>query len=177
MFVIESVDDIKNKLWENSIQINNFQKSITFPFSEIYKEIVTNIKTTEISSECTLYNSVESTNATKEFSDKDYWNNDIADKEINEYWIIGHNGQGDLWIMDINNKVYFYDHDLEEMSKENFIELGIDFGQWLQFAYLNKELDKIYDEDKYNKEIGKEYMQKLKEISKELMENYPFEME
>jgi hypothetical protein len=42
---------------------------------------------------------------------------------------------------------------------------------------LNKELDKIYDENKYNKKIGKEYMEKLKEISKELMENYPFEIE
>jgi hypothetical protein len=109
--------------------------------------------------------------------DKNYWIKNITDEEIKKYWFIGQNGQGDYWIMDINNKIYFYDHNLEEIGKHNFIDLNIDFGQWLQFAYLNKELDKIYDENKYNKTIGKEYFKKLKELSKELMENYPFEIE
>jgi hypothetical protein len=177
MFIIESIENIKIKLLDKNIQKNNFQKSIAFPFDELYQEIVTKIKTTEISSECILYNSVQSANMTKEYSDDDYWNNNIDKDNIKNYWFIGQNGQGDYWIMDKNGKIYFYDHDNGEIDVDKMINLNIDFAKWLQYAYLNKELDKIYEENKYNKKIGKEYMEKLNEISKELKENYPFKIE
>jgi hypothetical protein len=164
MFTLKSIENIKNEIIRGNIQTRNFPKSITFPLDELYKEIVTKIKTTEISSECILYDSIESNNITNELSDKNYW-------------VIGQNGQGDYWIMDINHKIYYYNHDIEEIIKENFVDLNITFGKWLQFAFLDKELDKIYDENKYNKNVGKEYMEKLKEISLELNKNYPFEIE
>jgi hypothetical protein len=47
MFTIETVENIKVKLLDKNIQTNNFSKSITFPFNELYKKIVTKIKTTE----------------------------------------------------------------------------------------------------------------------------------
>ena len=116
-------------------------------------------------------------NMSKAYSDEDYWSKNTDKENIKNYWFIGQNGQGDYWIMDKNGKIYFYDHDNGEIDIEKIIDLNIDFGKWLQFAYLNKELDKIYYDNKYNKDIGEKYMEKLKEISKELYENYPFKME
>ena len=176
IFELKSVENIKQEIIGESSKIFNFPKSVTFPFDDLYKQVVTKIKTLHISSECILYNSVEANNETKEFSDKSYWNENITEEEIKNYWIIGQNGQGDLWIMGIDNRIYFYDLDTEELSKQNFTELNIDFGQWLQFAYLNKQLDAIYNEDKYNEMIGKDYKEKLMEISKELLENYPYDI-
>jgi hypothetical protein len=152
----------------------NFPKSIIFPFDELYKEVVTKIRTTEISSECILYNSVDSANITKAYSDEDYWSKNVDKDGIKNYWFVGQNGQGDYWIMDIKGKIYFYDHDNEEIDVEKIIDLNIDFGKWLQYAYLRKELDKIYFANKYNAIIGKEYKEGLKKISKELFANYPF---
>jgi hypothetical protein len=174
MFTIKSLEEIKKEIiWEN-IQTVNFPKSINFPFGGLYKEIVAKIKTTEISSECILYDSVDSVNMTKAYSDEDYWSKNIDKDGIKNYWFIGQNGQGDYWIMDINGKIYFYDHNNEEIDVEKIINLNIDFGKWLQYAYLNKELDKIYFENMYTEEIGKEYKEGLKKISTELFENYPF---
>ncbi|MDR0434122.1 MAG: SMI1/KNR4 family protein [Gracilibacteraceae bacterium] len=178
MFRIKSIEEIKKELFGANAQVMNFPKAINFPFDELYKEIVTKIKTTEISSECILYNSVYSANMTKAYADEDYWSKNTvnaAEDAVRNYWFIGQNGQGDYWIMDINGKIYFYDHDNEEIDVEKIINLNIDFGKWLQYAYLNKELDEIYFGNKYNETIGEEYKKKLKEISKELFENYPFD--
>ena len=177
MFSIKPIEEIKAEIIRNNIQIMNFSKQISFPFNELYKEIVTKIKTINISSECILYNSVEATNMTKAYSEDDYWSKNVDKNNIKNYWFIGQNGQGDYWIMDIYGKIYFYDHDNEEIDIEKVINLNIDFGKWLQYAYLNKELDKIYDDNKYDENIGKEYMEKLREISEELYENYPFKIE
>ncbi|MHC6202949.1 SMI1/KNR4 family protein [Breznakiellaceae bacterium SP9] len=176
MFTIETIENIKKKLVQNNTQVTNFPKSIDFPFDELYKEIVTKIKTIEISAECVLYDSVYSMNMSKAYSDEDYWSKNTDKDNIKNYWFIGQNGQGDYWIMDENGKIYFYDHDNGEIDIEKIIDLNIDFGKWLQYAYLNKELDKIYYENKYNEKVGNEYKNKLKEISNELLENYPFEI-
>ena len=176
MFTIKSIEEIKDEILDGKTQIMNFPKSVSFPFDRLYKEIVTKIKTIEISSECILYNSVYAANMSNAYSDADYWSKNTDKDNIKNYWFIGQNGQGDYWIMDRNGKIYFYDHDNEEIDIEKIIDLNIDFGKWLQYAYLNKELDEIYFENKYNQNIGEEYMKKLKDISQELSENYPFEI-
>lgn len=53
--------------------VQNFSKAIDFPFPENYKNIVTRIKTIEISADCILYNSDEAVNETNEFESDDYW--------------------------------------------------------------------------------------------------------
>ena len=80
-------------------------------------------------------------------------------------------------MFDIENKIYFYDHNLEEMCYENFIDLNLSFEKWLQFADLNAQFDNIYDtEDEINDEQKAEYEKRLAELSCNLLANYPFEI-
>ncbi|WP_289660770.1 SMI1/KNR4 family protein [Flavobacterium panacagri] len=176
MFTILSIQNIKEKLLINNQSIRNFPKLVSFPFAELYRDIVTQIKTVEISSECILFDSVESYNETKEFSNPDYWSENTKER-IENFWFFAQNGQGDYWLFDAKQKVYFYDHNQEEMCTQNFTDLGLNFEKWLQFAYLNKQLDEIYEtEDEISEEIKREYKQRLQEISGLLLENHPFEI-
>lgn len=171
------VDEIKRELLSSRQAARNFPKSLNFPFDDLYIEITTQIETTEISSECTLFKSVEAVNQTKTFSDKDYWAENYSEEEISKFWIFGQNGQGDLWLFDIENKIYFYDHNKEQMCKDNFTELNLNFEKWLQFANLNKQWDVIYDmENEINEKQKTEYKNKLAVLSDKLLINYPFEI-
>ena len=173
--IIQKLDLIK--------QQRNFPKTETFPFDKLYKDTVSKIDTTELSSECILYSSIEAHRDTTEFRKPDYWNELSKQEEIENWWIFGEDGQGDLWLFDRSGEVYFYDHDQEEMCVENFVRLGIDFAKWIQFADLNKQFDEIYnnEENYFNNSLLKlsltnEYKDRLREISSALIENYPFEI-
>lgn len=63
-FQISTAQEIESDLLETKIPIQNFPKIIDFPIPESYRKLVTQIKTTELSSECILYNSVEAINET-----------------------------------------------------------------------------------------------------------------
>ena len=119
---------------------------------------------------------MESVNVTKEFSNLSYWNKDIKNEKINDYWFIGANGQGDFWLMDNKNKILFFDHNNEEISEENLIDLNINFEKWLQFAFLNKELQEINLNNNLTLEIKENYKLKLKELSSKFAKHYPFEI-
>ena len=163
-------------------QRRNFPKTETFPFDEFYKELVTQIKTTEISAECILFDSVQSRHETMEFRDPDYWK--IPDKtENNQWWFFGQNGQRDLWLFDNFGAIYFYDHNQEEMCTDNFQNMGINFEKWLQFADLNKQYEDLYEDEKKHFEnsklkapLAEKYKERLKEISPKLLSNYPFDI-
>ena len=137
-----------------------------------------------MSSECVLYNSVEAYIDTTEFRKSDYWTELCKQEEIESWWFFGQNGQGDLWLFDTNGKVYFYDHNQEEMRADNFVELGIDFAKWIQFADLNRQLDELYYENEKEYFVdgllklsyAEDYRMRLREISLELLQNYPFEI-
>lgn len=175
MLTIRPIKEIKTELLCDRQPVRNFPKAIDFPFDEFYFEITTQIRTIGISSECILFDSVEVVNATKIFSETDYWKENYTKDEIAKFWIFGQNGQGDLWLFDIVNKIYFYDHNKEEMCIENFLELDLNFEKWLQLADLNKQLDDIYDtENEINEELRADYKEKLKELSSILFEKYPF---
>jgi len=176
MLNLTNIKVIEGKLLTKHNPRINFPKKITFKFPNNYEDIVTNIKTIEISAECILYNSVESVNVTKEFSNSDYWNRDFKIEKIKDYWFFGANGQGDLWIMNKENRIYFYDHNKGEISEENLIDLNINFGEWLQFAFLNKQLEEIDLNNNLTQEIKEIYKLKIRELSSKLAENYPFEI-
>lgn len=172
---ISTIEEIKQNILLGKIQRRNFPKAIAFKFDDLYAEIVTQIKTIEISSECILYDSIEAVNENKEYADADYWKMEPVGYAGN-YWFFAQNGQGDLWLFDANNKVFFYDHNCEEFAKENFVDLGIDFSKWLQYAFLNQEFDKLYEEDRVDDKNKKDYENKLSELSELLLANYPFEI-
>ena len=177
MLTIKPTDEIINDLFSSRQSIRNFPKTVIFPFDKLYSDLTTQIRTTEISSECILFDSVEAFNETKELSDTDYWAENYTKDEIAKFWIFGQNGQGDRWLFDNECKVYFYDHNKEQMCKSNFIELNLDFEKWLQFADLNKQLDYIYDkENEINEKRKAEYKEKLNELSSLLLTNYPFDI-
>ena len=173
---IESVENIKNELLSCKIPKRNFPKTISFRFDNLYSEIVTQIKSIEISSECVLFDSVSAVNENKEYSDMSYWTEKANEKIINSYWFFAQNGQGDLWLFDTNNKVYFYNHDLELFDEKNFTDLNIDFSKWLQYAYLNREFDELSMNDKVSNENRIDYKNTLSKLSGLLLENYPFEI-
>jgi hypothetical protein len=179
MFELKSIEEIKDEIFCKHAQ--NFPKSINFPFNELYVDIVTRIRVIKkwtLSWNCVLYNAIEATKITKEFSDKKYWSASITEEEVKRYWFIGDNGEYDFqpeyWIMDVDNKVYLYNH-FSAIYRENCIlDLDLSFEKWLQFAFLNKEIEEICDEGKYNKKIGEEYYKKLEEISEKLAEDCPY---
>ncbi|WP_134142012.1 hypothetical protein [Flavobacterium sp. S87F.05.LMB.W.Kidney.N] len=82
MLKIKSIQDIQNDLLINKKGIRNFPKSTSFPFDALYLDIVTQIKTVEISSECILLDSVHSYNENKEFTDPEYWKDNYDQKII-----------------------------------------------------------------------------------------------
>jgi hypothetical protein len=179
MFELKSIEEIKYEIFCKHAQ--DFPKSINFPFNELYVDIVTRIKVIKkwkLSWNCVLYNSIEALEITKKFSDKKYWTANVTEAEVKRYWFIGDNGEvffnPEYWIMDVDNKVYLYNH-FSAIPRENrILDLDLNFEKWLQFAFLNKEIEEICDEGKYTKKIGKEYYKKLKEISKKLAEDYPY---
>jgi hypothetical protein len=175
MFEIKPIEKLKHELLTQKQQLRNFPKSAQFLFDNLYNEIVTQIKTIEISAECILLDSVQSFNENKEFSNAKYWKANLTNEEISSYWFFANNGQGDLWLFDKENNIHFYDHDQEEMSPENFLDTGLNFEKWLQFADINNQLDTLLiNQDKIDKHLIVEYEEKLKEISITLLTNYPF---
>ncbi|TCD12114.1 hypothetical protein EZ449_03600 [Pedobacter frigidisoli] len=177
MLTIKSSSEIINELLSDKQAIRNFPKSLTFPFNKLYIDLTTQISTTEISSECILFDSVAAVNETKEFVDPDYWIENYPKADIDKFWVFAQNGQGDLWLFDREDNIYFYDHNQAQMADENFLNLDLNFEKWLRFADLNRQLDQIYDiENEIDEELKVEYKTKLNELSKALLAKYPFDI-
>ena len=95
---IETIENIKKDILSGSKIVRNFPKFVVSPFDNLYTEIVTQVSTIELSSECVLFDSVEAANTNKEYNDKDYWAEGYTLHEIANYWFFAQNGQGDLWL-------------------------------------------------------------------------------
>ncbi|MCA5005246.1 SMI1/KNR4 family protein [Sphingobacterium bovistauri] len=134
-------------------------KTVDFPFSDHYKNLVTQIKTTEISADCVLYNSVEAVNESKEFVSQ-------------EYWCFGGDGQGNRWLFDKNGYVFYYDHDYDE----DLAPMAITFEQWLQMANLCQQMDECIDKDSFKRDDEKKFNETLNQIHPNLSKNFPYEI-
>lgn len=158
LFKIVSVEAIEAEILQQKKDIQNFPKTISFPFSEQYKKLVTSIKTIEISSETILYNTVEAINENREFKMPDHWS-------------FAGNGQGDRWFLDKNENVLLYDHDYDEKLQPMYLN----FGQWLQMAFLIRQLDEYFDEHNTIPDSVKQcFCDALNTIESTLSQNYPF---
>ncbi|MCQ9640948.1 SMI1/KNR4 family protein [Chryseobacterium sp. WG14] len=157
-FKILTIEEIEAEMlkWENDLQ--NFPKAVAFSFPEYYQNLVTSIKTTEVSSETILYNAVEAVNENKEF-------------ELNDYWCFAGNGQGDRWFLDTQDEVFFYDHDYDEKIEPMYIS----FQQWLQMAFIIQQLDMYFEEHEHiPKSVKLGFYQALNTIHPKLGEHYLF---
>ncbi|WP_426478196.1 hypothetical protein ACP3T3_01620 [Chryseobacterium sp. CBSDS_008] len=153
-FILLSPAEIESGLMQEKRTLQNFPKTVTFPFSERYKTLVTQIKTTEISSEAILYNAVEAFNENKEF-------------DLQEYWCFAGNGQGDRWFLNKDQCIFFYDHDYDKKLKS----MDINFEEWLQMAFVIRQLDAY---DKIPESVKQEFYKALNTIHPKLNTSYPF---
>lgn len=157
-FKIPSIEEIEAEVLKEKENLQNFPKTIDFPFSEGYIKLVTAIKSTEIASEAVLYNAAEAVNENKEFI-------------LPDYWCFAGNGQGDRWFLNKNNKVFFYDHDYDEKPEA----MNISFEQWLQMASVIRQLDLYLDEhDDISEPLRQKFYEALHTIHPGLNEIYPF---
>jgi hypothetical protein len=185
---IRTIEQIKEEIHKENkenAKIKYFPESINFPFNELYKEIVTNYNIIYIfSNHCHLLSLDRAISVTKEYHEIIGENN--FNEIIKNYWFFGTWTDDDYWIMDKKGKIYYWEYDFnynkneytQKYSLENMVDVNINFGQWLQFAFLDKDNDKKMDEygsygfdnDEGFDEIMIDYCKKLNEISKELSE-------
>jgi len=157
-FTLLSLDAIESEILQEKRTVQNFSKTIPFPFSDSYKTLVTQIKTTEISSETILYNSVEAVNENKEF-------------DLPDYWCFAGNGQGDRWFLNTDDQVFFYNHDYDEKLEP----MNINFEEWLQMAFVIRQLDMYFDEyDNIPEPVRQEFYKTLNRLHPTLSDIYPF---
>lgn len=92
-------------------------------------------------------------------------------------WIIGSTGQGDNWLIDREDgRVLFYDHNQGEYSgMEQFVRLHISFMEFLQMAFLYRDLEEALDEKESLDQAEMENFRKaVNEIHAALFKTYPF---
>jgi hypothetical protein len=156
-FILPALTEIETEILKEKSSVQNFPKTVVFPFSERYKTLVTQIKTMEISSETILYNSVDSVNENRE-------------SHLPDYWCFAANGQGDRWFMDRDQQIFFYDHDEEKLKP-----MPINFEEWLQMAFIIRQLDDCLDEyDHIPEPVRQEFDKALNTVHPQLSEVYPF---
>ena len=181
MFSIKSTEELKNRVWNENreiIQINIPEE--TFPFDDLYKEIVTKNKTLIISSDFILYGFNEAADTTRKYSDVFYWDKNTDQDRIKNFWFIGENSVFDFWIMYINGKIHFLKHDYgdEKFEIDKIVDLEINFENWLRYAFLNREFEEVLEvfrsEDSdfkyYPENMVMEYIEKIKQMSNKLFE-------
>lgn len=157
-FKILPIEEIQAEVLKEKRNVHNFPKTTDFPFPEHYEKLVTLIKTTEISSEAILFNAVEAVNENKEFV-------------LLDYWCFAGNGQGDRWFLDKNGNIFFYDHDYDEKLEP----MNISFEQWLQMAFVVKQLDLYFDKhDEVSEPVRQKFYTALDIIHPGLSKVYPF---
>lgn len=157
-FKILPIEEIEARLLQGKDKVQNFPKTIDFPFPEGYKKLATAIKTIEIASEAILFNTIEAVNENKEFV-------------LPDHWCFAGNGQGDRWFLDKSGNVFFYDHDYDETLHP----MNISFDQWLQMSYVIQQLDQYFDEyEDVSEPVRQRFYEVLRTIHPKLGENYPF---
>lgn len=100
------------------------------------------------------------------------------------HWIFAETGGGDFWIIDLHERqspptVFFYDHDVEDFSSANMLNVSINLVEWFELADLIAQLQNegFYDKDFRLKEPWKQKaIEEIEMIKKGLSKKYPFEL-
>ncbi len=157
-FEIKDIATLEKVILTDAVPVQNFPKSLVFPFSDWYRSIVTSIKTMVIAGDSILYNAPEAVNESKEFN-------------TTTLWCFAGSGTGDRWLFDEDEMVFYYDHDFDE----GFIPLYITLKQWLQMSFLFRQLEDYIDSgQKTTATLITSFKNTLKKIHPDLEENYPY---
>ncbi|WP_285398098.1 hypothetical protein [Lysinibacillus sp. fls2-241-R2A-57] len=109
-------------------------------------------------------------------------------EDFNEFkeshWIFAETGRGDFWIIDLDDiksppAIFFYDHDLEDFSPENMLNMSINILEWFELADLISQLHNknYYDEHFRLKEHWKQKaIEEIEKIKKGLSKTSPFQL-
>ncbi|MCL2337311.1 MAG: hypothetical protein FWC60_07830 [Firmicutes bacterium] len=106
-------------------------------------------------------------------------------KELGEhFWVFAENGQGDIWLIDIKDilipsRVYFYDHDIEDYSDQNMLDMNITLEEWFVLGDLiSQSYEYDYRDDNYSlkETFQRKVLVEMEKISTGLSEIYPFSL-
>ncbi|WP_413512586.1 hypothetical protein [Myroides odoratus] len=159
-FKVLDLEEIKAIILADCSTKQSFPPTITFSFPPLYEELVTRIQTLELSSETFLFNAVEATLENNE-------------KTFSTHWVFAGDGQGDRWLIDEENQIFFADHDQDPIPLQ---AMNINFVQWLQMAFVVQQLDDSLQADYPIEKIASAFNAVLNQIHPRLAENYPFEI-
>ena len=102
-----------------------------------------------------------------------------------KFWPFAETGTGDTWFLNLectNSKsgVFFYDHDLEEYSRENMLDMEIGLKQWFQLADLTKQ---VYEKNEHleldfslKSEVKEIFIKQMEKINLGLSKIYPYKI-
>lgn len=104
------------------------------------------------------------------------YNEDNQYKELigdysNKFFVFATTGQGDLWLFDKEDQeIYYYNHDTENVSFSNFINLDFDIYKWLIVADLFKQIDNLSESDTLTEKDQETFKDMIKKIAPKLLE-------
>ncbi|WP_312901945.1 hypothetical protein [Chryseobacterium taichungense] len=141
-------------------------------FNDFYSYFLSTYTDVEITPDINIF-SYENAIKENKYIEENY--PDIADF----LFIIGTTGQGDSWFINKKNgNILFYDHNQGKYSgHDSFIDLNISFIEFLQMAFLYRDLEKLLDDQ--DDEIEDQQINNFKEtvnsIKSDLYQLYPFQ--
>lgn len=138
--------------------------------SESYLSFLAQFKGIEITPDVIIYGYEDSLNENR-YLEKNY--SDCSEV----FWMIGCSGQGDGWFINkLDGSIFFYDHDSGEYQINYFMNLGINFIEFLQLSFLYCELERYFDlNDGIVDEIRqKQFEDTVNSIHDDLFSSYPY---
>jgi hypothetical protein len=92
-----------------------------------------------------------------------------------DYWLFARTGQGDEWFVRTkDNKIFFRDHDVGNYEINGFLNMQIDFTQFLQLSFLVKQLEDISEKSELLDIHKTAFIVSLNTIQESLFTNYPY---
>jgi hypothetical protein len=136
-----------------------------------YLAFISNYEGLNITPDIQLFGFDQTINANKYIAENF---KDIAKSQ----WILARTGQGDEWFLNKQTqKIVFYDHNQGEYKNLNdFLELDINFSQFIQMAFLLKDLEQHLDAEIEKPQTLKHiFQQEMNIIQVDLYEKYPYQ--
>lgn len=89
----------------------------------------------------------------------------------NRFFVFATTGQGDLWLIEKNNlRIYYYDHDIENIDISNFINLELDIYEWLKASDLFRQVDLLVEQDNLTEEDQMVFRELIKKNMPKLLD-------